>query len=110
MDINKTHALMLKKLRRIISQTIYIDCNPKWKVKCTIEDAKNEDIINKVEVGMNSMMFKVLIDDLKDVNAPIRNIKKILYGRETYEIIKETKNDTFANCLLLTGKVFNNGN
>lgn len=109
MDIKKVHNMMLKKLRTIISQEIYIDCKAQWKVKCTMEDVKNNDIIDKIEVGMKSVVFKVLIDDLKEVNAPIKNIKKILHNRETYEVIKEELNDTFSDCLKLTCKVFVNG-
>ena len=110
MDIRTLHSNCLKQLRNLVKTDIRITYmnDKKFIVPCTISDIKISMVTYNEYVGKDSLVFNILISDLKKVKAPVTQFKSVEYNKVKYQVQTTEINGNFDNkisliCVLYKG-------
>lgn len=112
MGISEEHAIMMKELRTLFPKKckiIYAD-NFTVSVPCTISKPDVNNINYDKFVGQNVITINILIDDLKLINAPIKDFLYLTLDRVEYQVESSIVNGIFNNTIQLQCKLFKSGN
>jgi hypothetical protein len=102
-DLRTIHKKALQKLHTLVGANIsieYID-GSKGVVKCTLSDEKVNVFSNDKYIEKDMVNFRILKQELKDNELPVKGFKKITFNRETYEVNDVTESSTMGNALVI---------
>lgn len=90
-DVKALHNEAMKQLREAIPKDIRITFTngDSCVVRCTVRNAKETAINNNEYIGKQYKMFNVLVDDLKDLGAPVRGFQMVEYNRKKYQVVSD---------------------
>lgn len=90
-DIKSLHSEAMKKLREALPKEIRITFvnGDSCVVRCTVRNTKETAINNNEYIGKQYKMFNVLVDDLKDIEAPVRGFQMVEYNRKKYQVVSD---------------------
>ncbi len=100
--MNRLRGLLQKKIR-----ITYAD-NTEVVVPCTISDEKTEMLKYKSNefLGKDYKVFNILVKDLQENNAPIRNFMFVEYDRIKYQVQAKEINGVFDNTISLIAVIY----
>lgn len=93
-NLKSIHAKAMKKLYELQSNDSILEDldGRKFIVPVTKSKEKITDINGDIYIGKDKLIFNVLIDDLKKINAPLKNYAKITYERESFIVLYSREN------------------
>lgn len=96
----------LKELRAEFGDTIEViveyDNGSKYSVNAI---TYNMDIIYNQMIPKDTVMFNILVQDLKDNKMPVRGFKSVTWNRITY-IVEQRPKTSFGEVIVLEGTIF----
>lgn len=111
-NIKEQHTACMKKLRNMFPKNVkikYID-GLSYDVPCTVTKPSINNINYDKFVGQNAIFINILIDDLKKVNAPLKNMLYATLDRVEYQIESSIINGIFNNSIQLECTLYKSGN
>lgn len=94
------HSKALSKIRELFPNYLKVEYDNGvvlTSIPCTIAREKIENTEYNSFVGRNTIIFNILIDDLKKQEAPLKNFSRITHNRVVYvvdKVVTSPMNDT----------------
>lgn len=112
MGIREEHSMMMKELRNLFPKKVKITYkdNSTVSVPCTLAKPDVNNVNYDKFVGQNIITVNILIDDLKLIEAPIKNFLYVTLDRVEYQVESSVINGIFNNTIQLQCKLFKSDN
>ena len=114
MGINASdrHSQALSKIRQLFPNYLKVEYTNGVvvvNIPCTIAREKIENVGYGSFIGQNTIIFNILIDDLKKEDAPIKGFSRVTHNRVEY-MVDKIVNNVLNNSIHLYCKVHKRGN
>ena len=106
------HSRALSKIRKLFPNYLKVEYTNGVvlvNIPCTIAKEKIENTSYNSFVGQNTIIFNILIDDLKKEEAPLKGFSRVTHNRVEYMVDKIVTN-VLNNSIHLYCKVHKRGN
>lgn len=104
------HAVMMQRHRDIIGLTAILihENGNKYEVQASVTNVKSDDIKAQSVIFHDKQSLKatIMINDLKDMKAPVKGYKAIVYKRVEYTIVDPSIVGGFDDAIILYGVVY----